>query len=92
MAEVAGANRYVVSLVAQKGYGPSAGPRIQYGALDMALRDARVRLGETGVRTVQMPKIGAGQAGGNWRVIEGLIRERLVSAGFEVRVIELPPR
>ena len=65
MADVTGENRYVVSLVAQKGYGPSAAPRIQYGALDMALCGARDRLGEAGVRTVQMPKIGAGQAGGN---------------------------
>ena len=92
MTDVAGDNRYVVSLVAQRGYGPSVGARIHYGALDMALRDARERLGEAGVKAVQMPKIGTGQARGNWRVIEGLIRERLVSAGFEVRVIEQPPR
>lgn len=89
---VRGDNRYVVSLVAQKGYGKSAGPRIQYGALDVALHDACEKLWDAGVRIVQMPKIGTGQAGGNWRVIEGLIRERLVSVGIEVRVIELPPR
>lgn len=92
MAGVEGDNRYVVSLVAQRGYGRSLAPRIQYGALDMALLSAGDRLGAAGVRFVQMPKIGTGQAGGNWRVIEGLIRERLVSAGFEVRVIDLPPR
>ena len=92
VAGAASENRYVVSLVAQKGYGPSVAPRIQYGALDLALRDARDRLKAAGVRTVQMPKIGTGQAKGNWRVIEGLVRERLMSAGFEVRVIELPPR
>ena len=92
MTDVEGENRYVVSLVAQRGYGPSVGPRIHYGALDMALCEARKRLGEAGVKVVQMPRIGTGQARGNWRVIEGLIRERLVSAGFDVRVIELPPR
>ena len=92
MADVEGENRYVVSLIAQRGYGRSAGPRIQYGALDMALREACDRLDEAGVRNVQMPKIGTGQAGGNWNVIEGLVRERLVSAGFDVRVIEPPPR
>ena len=83
-------NRYVVSLVSQRGYGNSAGPRIRYGALDMALSQAEKRLSEAGVKTVQMPKIGTGQAGGNWAVIEGLIRERLVSAGLEVQVFELP--
>ena len=92
MAGVDDDNRYVVSLVAQKGYGKSAGPRIQYGALDAALHDARDMLWDSGVRMVQMPKIGTGQAGGNWQIIEGLIRERLVSAGIEARVIELPPR
>ena len=84
-------NRYVVSLVSQQGYGKSVAPRIRYGALDMALRTAGERLDEAGVQLVQMPKIGTGQAGGNWRVIEGLIRERLVSAGLDVRVYELPP-
>ena len=92
MAAVDGDNRYVVSLIAQRGYGKSAGPRLQYGALDMALGAARDRLGEAGVWRVQMPKIGTGQAGGNWNVIEGLVRERLVSAGLDVRVIEQPPR
>ena len=92
MINVDGSNRYVVSLIAQKGYGKSVGPRIRYGALDVALCDARDRLREAGVQVVQMPKIGTGQAGGNWRVIEGLIRESLVSAGISVRVIELPPR
>ena len=85
-------NRYVVSLVAQRGYGKSATPRIRYGALDMALRKAEKRLSEAGVEMVQMPRIGAGQAGGNWAVIEGLIRERLVSARLDVRVFDLPPR
>ena len=85
-------NRYVVSLVAQQGYGNSVAPRIRYRALDIALQNASERLHEVGVRMVQMPRIGTGQARGNWRVIEGLIRERLISAGFDVRVIELPPR
>ena len=92
LVDVEGDNRYVVSLVAQKGYGPSVAPRLRYGALDVALLNAREKLEQLGVETVQMPMIGTGQAGGNWRVIEGIIRERLVSAGFDVRVIELPPR
>ncbi len=84
-------NRYIVSLVSQKGYGRSSSPRIQYWALDKALLRAGHRLRDAGVQIVQMPKIGTGQAGGNWRVIEGLIRERLVSTGIKVRVVEFPP-
>ncbi len=85
-------NRYIVSLVGQRGYGKSRTPRIRYGALDMALRKAERRLSQAGVTTVQMPKIGTGQAGGNWQVIEGLIREQLVSAGLQVLVFEPAPR
>ena len=92
VAEVENGSRYVVSLIAQRGYGKASRPRIQYGALDMALCEAGERLGTAGVRLVQMPRIGTGQAGGNWEVIEGLIRERLVSKGFEVRVMDLPPQ
>ena len=84
-------NNYVASLVAQRGYGPSTKPRIRYGALDMALCEVAKRLRESGTQTVQMPRIGTGQAGGNWAVIEGLIRERLISAGLRVRVFDLPP-
>ncbi|MCS1408495.1 MAG: hypothetical protein M2R45_01671 [Verrucomicrobia subdivision 3 bacterium] len=92
MVDVGNDNKFIVSLVAQKGYGRSLRPRIQYGALDMALQDARSRLEKADVQMVQMPRIGTGQAGGNWRVIEGLIRERLASTGIDVRVIESPPR
>lgn len=84
-------NRYVVSLIAQEGYGSSRSPRIRYHALNQSLQIAADYLLETGVEIVQMPPIGTGQAGGNWSVIEGMVRETLVSAGFEVRVIELPP-
>lgn len=84
-------NQYVVSLIAQEGYGRSLSPRIRYWALDKALRNATKKLIQAKVKTVQMPKIGTGQARGNWEVIEGMIRETLVASGFEVRVIELPP-
>ena len=84
-------NNYVASLVAQRGYGPSATPRIRYGALDGALFEVAKRLREADVQMVQMPRVGTGQARGNWAVIEGLIRERLISTGLNVRVFDLPP-
>ena len=83
-------NRYVVSLVAQSGYGPSARPRIRYAALDVGLEGASRRLNELGVVVVQMPRIGSGQAGGDWGLVAGLVRERLVSSGLKVRVLDPP--
>lgn len=85
-------DRYVVSVVAQAGYGPAAKPRIRYGALDQGLESAAQILTDLGVVYVQMPRIGAGQAGGNWALIAGIVRERLVSVGLDVRVYDLPVR
>lgn len=83
-------NRAVVSLVAQTGYGASKRPRLRYGALDTSLRVASERLRGMGIDSIQMPRIGSGQAGGHWPVIAGIIHERFVSRRFEVRVFDLP--
>ena len=82
-------NKYVVSIVAQAGYGPARKARIRYGALDIGLTEASERLRKLGVVCVQMPRIGSGQAGGHWDLIAGLIHERLVLTGLDVRVIDL---
>lgn len=85
-------NLSVVSIVAQQGYGSSARPRIRYPALASALQEVSKTLKERGVGVVQMPRIGAGQAGGNWSVIEGIIFEELVLSGIDVKIFDLPPR
>lgn len=86
------ANQSVISIVAQHGYGPSRNPRVRYRALHSALQDVAGSLLEKGISTVQMPRIGSGQAGGNWTVIEGMIFEELVLRGIDVKVFDLPPR
>lgn len=82
-------NLAVVSMVAQHGYGESLKPRIRYAAL----RDCLSKLSEIAVSrhaSVHMPRIGTGFAGGNWRVIEDLVVEALVSRGIRVTVYEFP--
>jgi hypothetical protein len=37
-----------------------------------------------------MPRIGAGQAGGDWMIIKEMIEEELVRRGVEVTVYTLP--
>lgn len=86
----ASASCWVASLIAQRGYGPSDSPRIRYSALEEAL--GRLRDHATAVSaSVQMPRIGAGQAGGSWPVIEEMIDRHLVRQGLTVRVYDLPP-
>lgn len=78
---------WVFSMIAQHGYGPSATPRIRYWALERTLDE----LGETSRRlgaSVHVPRIGAGQAGGNWEVIAQLLVEHLVVRGVNVTVYD----
>jgi O-acetyl-ADP-ribose deacetylase (regulator of RNase III) len=79
----------LVSLVAQKGYGFSKGPRIRYAALLSALEKVR-DLALRQRATVHMPRIGSGEAGGNWYVIEEIIQETLTNRGIQVTVYDLP--
>lgn len=79
----------VASLVAQKGYGPSTKPRVRYQALRTCLRELAVFAGERDAE-VHMPRIGAGEGGGSWSVLESLILENLVREGVAVTVYTLP--
>lgn len=82
----------VVSVIAQRGYGPSSTPRIRYSSLHLGLEKTSSFLKNTGIDTVQMPRIGSGQAGGDWTIIEGMIYEYLVVRGINVKVLDLPKR
>jgi hypothetical protein len=78
----------VVSMIAQHGYGPSRLPRIRYQYLQQCLRDLR-DLAITQKATIHIPRIGCGEAGGNWIVVEDLIRENLLDFGVPVTVYDL---
>jgi O-acetyl-ADP-ribose deacetylase (regulator of RNase III) len=80
---------WVASLVAQKGYGHSAKPRIRYAALREGLEVASKMAAELGA-SVHMPRLGCGQAGGTWDVVEELVRAAFVTAGRPVTVYDPP--
>jgi O-acetyl-ADP-ribose deacetylase (regulator of RNase III) len=85
-------NLTLVSMVCQHGFGKaSSGPRLRYGALFSAL-DKVAALSAEANATVHMPRIGTGEAGGSWNIIEGIIRETLISKGIEVTIYDLHPR
>ena len=79
----------LASLVAQHGYGPSLFPRIQYSALETCLSKIAVRAKETSA-SVHMPRIGSGEAGGDWKIVAELIDETLSRQGIQVTVYDLP--
>lgn len=81
----------LVSLIAQHGFGkPTSGPRVRYGQLFSALE----KVGELAIKenaSVHMPRIGTGEAGGSWEIIEGIVRETLTARGVRVNVYDLRP-
>jgi hypothetical protein len=80
----------VISMIAQKGYGPSDSPRIRYNALKACLKEVG-REALSNSASVHMPRIGSGQAGGSWNIISELIEDELCSQGIQVSVYDLPP-
>jgi O-acetyl-ADP-ribose deacetylase (regulator of RNase III) len=84
-------NLGIFHMIAQRGYGDSANPRIRYNAL----KDCLGTLGAEASKrkaTVHMPRIGTGYARGNWAIIKELIEDNLVRKGVEVTVYDLPGR
>jgi O-acetyl-ADP-ribose deacetylase (regulator of RNase III) len=81
---------WVASIVAQHGYGPSSTPRIRYEALGEGLEHTAAAAVLHDL-TVHMPRIGAGQAGGRWDLIEDLIRRSFGRTRSPVTVYDLPP-
>jgi Zn-dependent peptidase ImmA (M78 family)/O-acetyl-ADP-ribose deacetylase (regulator of RNase III) len=81
----------VFNIVAQHGLGSSAHPRIRYAALKQGLLEL-ARVAKTEGASVHMPRIGTGNAGGDWNVIAEILDETLVRQGISPTVYELPSR
>ncbi len=82
-------NLQVANMVAQHGYVSRANPvAIRYDALGQCLSGLAGRIERRMI--VHMPRIGCGLAGGTWDQIEPLLEDHLATAGFDVRVYDLP--
>ncbi len=80
----------IFQMICQHGYGPSPTPRLRYAALKSCLE----RLAEFALQvqaSIHMPRIGAGQAGGSWGLVQQLIDEVLCARGLQVTIYDLPP-
>lgn len=79
----------IVSMICQKGFGPSAKARLRYSALEACLRRV-AEIARERSASVHMPKIGCGQAGGTWFLVQELIASTLLESNVPVFVYELP--
>lgn len=88
---VIGDSLVIASIVAQSGFGPSIRPRIRYAALKEGLTAVAEFSATTGA-TIHMPRIGCGQAGGKWEIVETLLSEVFSSQGVQITVYDPPER
>ncbi|MCB0721414.1 MAG: ImmA/IrrE family metallo-endopeptidase [Ignavibacteriae bacterium] len=83
-------NIFVFQMLAQLGiHGKKGEIPLKYSALRMCLKDL-AEIASQKNASIHMPQIGAGQAGGNWEIIQELIYTELVSKGINVTVYLLP--
>lgn len=68
---------------------PGQPPPVRYEAIRAGLSTVRAKAQELGAST-HMPRIGAGVAGGDWAIIEPIIRQELAVHGVPVTVYDLP--
>lgn len=79
----------VASMVCQHGYGPSPQPRIRYAAIKESLTEVARVASERG-SSVHMPRIGSGQAGGRWEIVQDILLSTLCAARVATFVYDLP--
>lgn len=77
------------TMVAQKGYGRSANPRIRYAALEACLQQLAA-IAKQESADIHMPRIGTGAARGDWAIIREIINSSLIREGIDVTVYVLP--
>jgi O-acetyl-ADP-ribose deacetylase (regulator of RNase III) len=75
------------NMVAQRGYRYTGSPLIRYSALGACLEDL-AKLASADNASIHMPRIGVGNARGNWDLVEELISETLLSKGIPVHVYD----
>jgi len=83
-------NLHAFSMVAQHGFGRSSAPRVRYGSLETCLANLAHRARKIGA-SIHMPRIGTGNAGGDWSVIEELIEDAMIRQGIEVNIYDFVP-
>lgn len=79
----------LISMISQRGYGESSKPRIRYSTLKICLEKV-AQIAKQWQASIHLPRIGSGQAGGDWRIIEELIEDSLCKQGLKVYVYTLP--
>lgn len=76
-------------MIAQHGYGSGARRRLAYSALNRGL-NLVAQKAEDLEASVHLPRLGAGQAGGEWPIVRDVIADTLLARGRKAIVYVLP--
>ena len=79
----------VVNMIGQHGTGPDSvgNPPIRYVAIKQCLKKVAEHCKENNA-SVHAPKFGSDLAGGDWKLIEKMIKEELINKGIDVTIYE----
>jgi Zn-dependent peptidase ImmA (M78 family) len=81
---------YVFQMLAQKGIFAKEGEiPLKYSSLRKCLIDLSVKSLELNA-SIHMPQIGAGQAKGDWNIIQEMLHDELVAKGLKIYIYLLP--
>jgi len=81
--------KQVYNIYTQVGYKPRTQDHFEYDGFRDGLAEVFKDMKSHGLKTLALPKIGAGLAGGDWTRIEQTIREVSDLAGVDVTIYEL---
>ena len=80
---------FVANMIAQRGLVPDEyGPPVRYEAIVTGLHRVAKKAMELDA-SLHMPRIGSGLAGGDWNMIEKIIKRTLADKGLHVTVYDL---
>lgn len=81
---------YVINLIGQRGTGYSNGlAPIRYCAIRSGFSKVR-EIAITNNASIHMPRMGSGLAGGDWNIIEKIVKEEFIDHNISVTVYDLP--
>jgi hypothetical protein len=84
---------YVANLYGQLGYGTMHLRYVHYEGFYLALESLIKQMSEQNMTRLALPyKIGADRAGGNWNIIETMVKEVIKGSNIEVTLYKLPKK
>lgn len=79
-----GENLYVVNMITQDNFGYDGGLYVSYAAIEIAFDSLVKSINRFGLeKTIHVPKIGCGLAGGDWEVVKEILG-RVIPDDFEL--------